>query len=436
MHITSILTSVALLLALPTKTAVSFSPGVANRAIHILEEASSQNIPVDAALRRYAKYQERSYVKSEEYKSISDILRNISISQYRIDWQLREAGVECSPENRVAFLKKGGPLECRGMDLQTTLECPDWAWTGLKEAFPDEEDLSKELRALMQPAPLDLRVNTLKCEERIDALREIINAGYDATSTPWSPIGIRLEERTALGRIPGLLDGIVEPQDEGSQLVASLLEAQPGETVADYCAGSGGKTLQIAASMKNKGRLYSMDVSEDRLERGKPRCKKAGVSNVQRQVVQEDMTRKDKWLKRRKGTFDRVLVDAPCSGVGSWRRKPDARRTWATFDDGFDGGIDRLANLLPLQQQILQRASRLVKVGGRLVYVTCSLLPQENEKQIIQFLESDVGAEWKVESPPSDFAIPFEVVDGQFLRLTPAQHNTDGFFAAVLTKHG
>lgn len=200
------------------------------------------------------------------------------------------------------------------MDLQTTLECPEWAWAGLKEAFPNEKDLSKELKALQQPAPLDLRVNTLKCERREDALMSIRNAGYDATSTPWSPIGIRLEERTALGKIPGLLDGIVEPQDEGSQLVASLLQAQPGETVADYCAGSGGKTLQIAASMKNKGRLYSMDVSEDRLERGQPRCKKAGVSNVQRQVVQKDMSRKDPWCKRRKGTFDRVLVDAPCSG--------------------------------------------------------------------------------------------------------------------------
>lgn len=434
MHITSIITSVALLLALSTKTASPFSTGVANSAIHILEEASSQNIPVDASLRRYAKHQDRSYVNSDEYISLSDVLRNIAISQYRIDWQLREAGVECSPANRVTFFRKGDPLECDGMDLQTTLECPEWAWTGLKEAFPNEEDLSKELRALLQPAPLDLRVNTLKCGERIDALRDIINAGYDATSTPWSPLGIRLEERTALGKIPGLLDGIVEPQDEGSQLVASLLEAQPGETVADYCAGSGGKTLQIAASMNNKGRLYSMDVSEDRLERGKPRCKKAGASNVQRRVVQKDMTRKDTWCKRRKGTFDRVLVDAPCSGVGSWRRKPDARRTWGTFDDGFNNGIERLANLLPLQQQILQRASRLVKVGGKIVYVTCSLLPQENEKQILQFLESDVGAGWRVESPPTDFAVPFQVDDGKFLRLTPAQHNTDGFFAAVLTR--
>lgn len=301
------------LLALATKAA-PFSYGVANSAIHILEEASSQNIPLDAALRRFTKNRERSYVNSDEYKSLCNVLRDVAISQFRIDWQLRYSGVECSPESRVAFIKKGNPLERDGMDIQTRLECPDWAWPGLKEAFPTEENLTNELRALMQPAPLDLRVNTLKCKRREDALMEIRAAGYDATPTPWSPIGIRLEERTALGKIPGLLDGAVEPQDEGSQLVASLLDAQPGETVADYCAGSGGKTLQIAASMNNKGRLYSMDVSEDRLERGKPRCLKAGVFCVQRQVVQKDMRKKDTWCKRRKGTFDRVLVDAPCSG--------------------------------------------------------------------------------------------------------------------------
>ena len=277
-------------------------------------------------------------------------------------------------------------------------------------------------------------MNTLKCERRKDALRAIRSAGFDARSTPWSPLGIRLEERTALGKIPGLLHGIVEPMDEGSQLVASLVAAQPGMTVADYCAGSGGKTLQISAAMENKGRLYSMDVSEDRLERGKSRCKKAGVSNVQRQAVQKDMTRKDTWQKRRKRTFDRVLVDAPCSGIGSWRRKPDARRTWAAFDDEFSSGAERLADLLPLQQKILQRASRLVKVGGRLVYVTCSLLPEENENQIFQFLECDEGNGWRVEVPPHDFAVPFEAGNGKFLRLTPAQHNTDGFFAAVLTR--
>lgn len=170
-----------------TSSPISLSfapPGITNRAIYILEEASSQNIPIDAALRRYAKqHHERSYVNSDEYKSISEILRNIAVSQYRIDWQLRADGVDCTPKNRVAFLQKGILLECKDMDLQTKLECPTWAWTGLKEAFPNEEDLVKELRALMEPAPLDLRVNLLKCEDRIDALRDIIDAGCGVSSS-------------------------------------------------------------------------------------------------------------------------------------------------------------------------------------------------------------------------------------------------------------
>lgn len=462
-------THIRIILSLSTSTSASRSfhlpLGVAKSAIYILEEQSNRNVPVDAALRRYVK-QERSDLDSDEQKTLRDLLFGIAVRQYRLDWRLRDAGIECSPENRIvaalggdyiestgkqyvtgststdhnsypwlreAIMKRGASLEVDGMDPQTRLECPDWAWPGLQEAFPDEEKLSTELRALQHSAPLDLRVNTLKGVRREDALRDIIDAGFEAFATPWSPLGIRLEERTALGKIPGLLDGVVEPQDEGSQLVASLLDASPGEVVADYCAGSGGKTLQIAAQMQNKGRLFSLDVSSDRLERGKARCSKAGVSNVQRQTVQADMTRKDKWCKRRKRTFDRVLVDAPCSGVGSWRRKPDARRTWAAFDDEASNGVERLANLLPLQQQILQRAARLVKVGGRLVYVTCSLLPEENEHQNLQFLECEEGIGWRLD-PPRDFSVPFQAGNGQFLRLTPAQHNTDGFFAAVLTR--
>lgn len=328
------------------------------------------------------------------------------------------------------------------MDLQTQLECPDWAWPGLNEAFPTADELTVQLRSLLDAPPLDLRVNTLKCTEgREEALLAIQSSSSDvgvhATITPYSPLGIRLPKRVPLETIPGLLAGIVEPQDEGSQLVASLLDAQPGETIADYCSGTGGKTLAIAAQMQNKGRLYALDVGEDRLERGRPRCSKAGVSNVQRQVVQSDMSRKDKWCKRRNRTFDRVLVDAPCSGVGSWRRKPDARRTWGSVGyNTSDKGVERLKELLPLQQQILRRAARLVKPGGRLVYVTCSLLPEENEHQIKEFLKcNDEGgaSEWKVDTP-MDFVVPFEAGNGRYLRLTPAQHGTDGFFAAVLRR--
>lgn len=316
------------------------------------------------------------------------------------------------------------------------------------------------MKGLLEPPPLDLRVNTLKCTSRDEVLQSIQSANLNAYATPWSTLGIRLEKRVPLQNIPGLLDGMVEPQDEGSQLVASLLDAQPGETVADYCAGTGGKTLAIAAQMGNKGRLFSLDVDGDRLERGRPRCAKAGVTNVQRQTVQADMKLKDKWCKRRNKTFDRVFVDAPCSGVGtsseevyyiymctmktqqnhislgSWRRKPDARRTWGSLGyNTVDRGVDRLKELLPLQQHILKRAARLVKPGGRLVYVTCSLLPCENEHQIEQFIRGEEGEAngWKLDVP-SDFVVPFEAGNGRYLRLTPAQHNTDGFFAAVLRR--
>jgi len=442
----------------------TLSHNIAQSAISILEEQNFRNIPFDAALRRRAKQKQ---MDQEEHRGLQELLLAVTRHQYRIDWRLKKAGLDCTPENRVITALGTGfipsikdfnldddsiavlypwvqevvnfspILEVDEMGLQTRLECPDWAWCGLSNVFSSNNELAIQARALQEPAPLDLRVNTLKCKTRDTALNEIRKAGFDAMPTPWSPIGIRLNQRVPLGKIPGLLTGVVEPQDEGSQLVTALVDAKPGEKVADYCAGTGGKTLQISAQMENKGRLFSLDVDANRLERGKPRCSKAGVSNIQRQTVQADMTRKDKWCKRQKRTFDRVLVDAPCSGVGSWRRKPDARRTWSGSTDGNkideQNGKIRLESLLQLQQQILRRASRLAKPGGRLVYVTCSLLPEENEQQIQQFLGCDEGASWKVD-PPSDFYVPFEACDGRFLRLTPAQHNTDGFFAAVLSR--
>jgi len=435
-----------------------------NSAIDILEEQhyNKQDVPIDSILRKYIKqYSYELNYDSDEKELVRDLILGVARYQYRIDFKLNEFGIDCTPENRVlAYItakqhEDGDTIyneqEVRKLmkankwlhnfkdieldeddiiDLQTRLECPEWAWPGLNEAYPTTDELSRQLKGLLQSPPLDLRVNTLKCN-RDEALQSIQNAGLDAYETPWSPLGIRLDNRVPLGMIPGLLEGKVEPQDEGSQLVAALLDAQPSETIADYCAGTGGKTLAIAAQMKNKGRLYSLDVNEDRLERGRPRCIKAGVDNVQRQTVQADMTRKDKWCKRRNKSFDRLLVDAPCSGVGSWRRKPDARRTWGNGEQG----IDRLKELLPLQQHILIRAARLVKPGGRLVYVTCSLLPEENEHQIEDFLQCEEGEAngWRIDAP-EDFVVPFEAGDGRYLRLTPANHNTDGFFACVLKR--
>lgn len=235
-----------------------------------------------------------------------------------------------------------------------------------------------------------------------------------------APYGIRVTERLSLASLPMLRNGEVEIQDEGSQLVATLVDARPGERVVDFCAGAGGKTLAIATQMANEGRVIACDVLANRLKRGAERFRQAGLHNIETRVLTSE---KDRWVKRHKGMFDRVLVDAPCSGTGTWRRNPDAR--WRALGGGLD-------NLLPLQANILASAARLVKPGGRLVYATCSMLPEENEEQIAAFLAAY----------PAFQVVPLRDVAPQltdsahpdYLSLTPARHDTDGFFAAVMQR--
>jgi len=417
------------------------------QAIQVFEEQRQSGLPLDIVLRRYVK---TNALFGDERDKVSSAIFGVARHQARLDWRLSSAGFECSPTNRVVadlYLRKLSPvqslseefgplvdalgppiLEVPEMDRRAALECPEWAWEPFLAAF-GAAAAETELRALQRPAPLDLRVNTLKARSPAAALAAIRDAGFDAAPTPFSPLGVRLAKRAALGRVPGLLAGMVEPMDEGSQLLAALVEAAPGESVVDFCAGSGGKTLALAAQMSNKGTLWAMDVDEGRLARGRARYTKAGADNVRTHLIDGGgggggPVKRDKWLKRKKRSFDRVLVDAPCSGVGSWRRKPDAR--WAPQQPG-----KTLEALAPLQAEILARASRLVKPGGRLVYATCSMLPEENEDQVVRFLETtEEGKDWKL-TPPSSFCVPF---DRGFLRLSPEKHGTDGFFAAVLTR--
>ena len=237
-----------------------------------------------------------------------------------------------------------------------------------------------------------------------------------------APYGIRLAQRLSLASLPMLKSGEVEIQDEGSQLVAMLVDARPGERVVDFCAGAGGKTLAIAAQMHNKGHVIACDVNEGRLERSSERFRRAGFHNVETRLLSSET---DRWVKRHKLGFDRVLVDAPCSGTGTWRRNPDAR--WRPLGEGQ--GLD---NLVPLQARILASAARLVKPGGRLVYATCSMLGEENEEQVAAFLGVN----------PAFHAVPLREAAPQlsnsahpdYLSLTPARHDTDGFFAAVLQR--
>ncbi|HEY0527095.1 MAG TPA: RsmB/NOP family class I SAM-dependent RNA methyltransferase [Stellaceae bacterium] len=302
---------------------------------------------------------------------------------------------------------------------------PDWLEPYLREVF-DGGALGPEMDALNGNAPLDLRANVLKTD-RDGARRALQQEGVRTEPTRLSPLGLRVRERIPLATLDTFRNGLVEVQDEGSQLAALLAGAQPGMRVVDFCAGAGGKTLALAAGMANRGHVVACDVSERRLERSAQRLRRAGISNVQRRVLSGE---RDKWVKRHAGTFDRVFVDAPCTGTGTWRRNPDAKWRLTPTD---------LEELTALQASILDSASRLAKAGGRVVYVTCSLLREEDEAQVDRFLATHpqfrlvpLRDAWR--DALGEDAEPPSSVDGDMLRLTPARHGTDGFFAAVLER--
>jgi 16S rRNA (cytosine967-C5)-methyltransferase len=303
------------------------------------------------------------------------------------------------------------------------LNLPGWALPGLRARFGDR--LAEEAAAMEAEAPLDLRANLLRVPAREAAAAALAGEGIGTEPTPLSPWGLRIPARRPVTGTRAYLEGQVEVQDEGSQLIALLVDARPGLRVCDFCAGAGGKTLAMAAMMGNRGRITACDVSAPRLEGAARRLRRAGVDNADRHLLEPG----DKWVKRRAGQFDRVLVDAPCTGTGTWRRNPDARvRT----------GARDLQELLARQHEILSTSADLVRPGGRLVYATCSLLPEEDEGQVNAFLArrpdfaplplAEAWAAAGLAGPPP--------CDGPFMLLSPGRHGTDGFFAALLVRRG
>jgi 16S rRNA (cytosine967-C5)-methyltransferase len=312
-----------------------------------------------------------------------------------------------------------GPVHPKMPD-PVRLNLPEWALPSLLARFG--ETLAAEAAALDQPAPLDLRANALKID-RTQAAAALAAEGLETQPTPFSPWGLRLPGRRPVTATRAYQDGLIEVQDEGSQLIAALVDARPGMKVVDLCAGAGGKTLALAAAMQNKGRITACDVSAPRLEGAVKRLARAGVDNAERHLLEAG----DRWAKRRAGTFDRVLVDAPCTGTGTWRRNPDGR---------FRTGPRDLAELLPKQAEILGIGAGLVRPGGQLVYATCSLLAEENEDQVAAFLAANpafavvpLAKAWAAAGLPGEAPCP-----GPYMALSPAAHGTDGFFAAVLRR--
>ncbi len=328
-------------------------------------------------------------------------------------FNLRELASAISPREAdwLASIKSADPGP---LPLAVACDWPDWLVERLCPVL-GEERLRALAQALNQPAPLDLRVNVFKAE-REGVLRRLGEEGLRALPTPYSPWGVRLAEKPALAHHPLFLDGSLEVQDEGSQLLALATAPRRGEMVVDFCAGAGGKSLALGAMMRSTGRVYAFDVSAARLAKLKPRLARSGLSNVHPQRLESE---RDARVKRLAGKIDRVLVDAPCSGLGTLRRNPDLKWRQQPAD---------VVELAAKQAAILAAAAMLPKPGGRLVYATCSLLPEENEAIVAGFL---AGRE-DYRLVPAGIEIPGQEDD--FLRLRPDVHGTDAFFAAVLER--
>jgi 16S rRNA (cytosine967-C5)-methyltransferase len=333
-------------------------------------------------------------------------------------WPMRnfEGLVSATERDWVASIKAADPGE---LTLAERADLPDWLAERLL-AQMDEAEVLALAHGLNRAAPLDLRANLLKAD-RDAVLARLREDGIGAEAGKLSPQAIRLAGKPALQKHPLFLDGSFEVQDEGSQLLGLLVQPKRGELVVDFCAGAGGKTLQLGAMMRSTGRLYAFDVSEKRLAKLKPRMARAGLSNVHPVLIAHESDAK---VKRLAGKADRVLVDAPCTGLGTLRRNPDLK--WRQSPAAVE-------EMVAKQGAILAAAARLVRPGGRLVYATCSPLAEENDAIVDAFLAAH--PEFRPLSAQ-------EILDkqgvsletGERLRMLPHVHDTDGFFAAVMER--
>lgn len=405
--------------------------------------------PADSLIASY--FKDRRYIGSKDRGAISGLFYGVLRQGGALEWRLARAGLMVDPRTLIlgALLLLEGrtladigewlngerhtaaPLSTKEREALATLErqslvtddmpqaarlnYPDWMEPSLRAALEDE--FVPVLEAMAKEAPVDLRVNTLKAT-RAQVMDALSASGYAPQLLDFVPYGIRLQKRGPVFTLPAFRDGWFEMQDAGSQLAASLVAAKPGDKVVDFCAGAGGKTLALAAAMENRGRVMAWDINTRRLAQMPKRLARAGAHNVQLRVLASE---NDAFVKRHKMTADWVLIDAPCTGSGTWRRSPDLK--WRTAQKD-------LQELAQVQANILASASRLVKPGGHLVYVTCSLFDEENRLQAEAFLQKH--KEFSLRPLPAHV----QQVMGQrdMLRLWPHRHDTDGFFAAIFVR--
>lgn len=418
--------------------------------IELLDELSATHYPADRLMAGY--FKQRRYIGSKDKAAISENFYAVLRQRLSLEYLLEQADLGCHSRLLVALLKKlegeelnelfngerYSPQVLRAEQLKAfgklnqdllaqaplhvRLNVPEWLVPKLQSALG--ERFETEMVASNQRATTDIRVNTLKSS--VGQVAEVLSdLGYLAEPTELSPWGIRFQSRVALFGMDAFRQGWFEVQDEGSQLLALLTGVKPSQKVVDFCAGAGGKTLAMAAMMENKGTIYACDVHSKRLEQLSKRSKRAGVHNVRTHVLSSEH---DKWVKKHAGVAGVVLIDAPCTGTGTWRRSPDSR---------WNLDLGSLDNLVALQQSILQSAQRLVKPGGRLLYATCSLLREENEMQIERFLQENR------EFTSQELVLPERLTkninrfhhSGHQFRTFPGLTEADGFYIACLERN-
>jgi 16S rRNA (cytosine967-C5)-methyltransferase len=416
---------------------IELTRGRLDAAVSALQVVLGLTRPADAALRLFFRdhpelgQRDRGFVA----ELVFTVLRHLRLLEHLAgDPQPRRLALAALSLQLGFSVRELSPMLARGDDTwlaharaidqaqlapATRLSLPDWLYDSLARQRAGGE-LEAMARGLLQPAPLDLRVNTMLAQ-REEVLAALERDGIAAAATRYSPVGVRLETKPALQRHPLFLEGKVEVQDEGSQLLAYLVAPRRREMVVDFCAGAGGKTLALGALMRSEGRVYAFDTAEKRLSNLKPRLKRSGLSNVHPQLIEGTA---DARVKRLASKIDRVLVDAPCSGLGTVRRNPDLK--WRQKPEG-------VVEMAAKQRAILEAAARLIKPGGRLVYATCSLLQEENEAVVDAFLGahpafvlSHCGEIFRRQG--------IELDTGPYYRVFPHSHGMDAFFAAVLER--
>jgi len=430
-------------------------------AIEILDAIEAANTAADSIIRAY--FRPRRYAGSKDRRNVGNQVFDVIRHRARLDWWIAGAAGDMQPSSRLRILTAiiildgqtaeavgnlfngaahapatlnsaeqqlaenlaAKPLLHDAMPPGVVHEVPEWLDASFQALWG--ERYGAEMTALNSEAPVDIRVNVGRVSR--DQARKSLSIDHiKTTATTLSPVGLRLAERARLEETRAYKKGLIEVQDEGSQLIALLCEAKPGMTVVDYCAGGGGKTLALADAMgmqsgeRTEGSLIACDVSTKRLSGLDERLKRSGATSI-RQLVLDD----DAGVNELDGVADRVLIDAPCSGIGAWRRHPEAR--WRLSPARLDRHIAD-------QQEILNAAAKMVKPGGRLIYATCSLLTQENEAQVEAFLGShkEFTALPVSEIWIKAFATPCPPAKGG-LRLSPADTDTDGFFCAIMERN-